>query len=194
MTHWKVLTSSSATLTADDLGKHRPTFLITAVEGGEFKDEDDKTTGRAALLSIEPVKNENPSAAESAFWDSIEGKRFAARPVNCMLIEAMFGAQFENWVGHRLTIGPDKVEDAFKGALMGKPCIRVFGSPEIDGKFKVELRLPRKKAPLVRYLTPTPNRTADSPVVNEKAVSSASGAADDTGAAEAIAFEKGPES
>ena len=155
MTHWKVLTSSSATLTAEDLGKHRPTFTITAVEGGEFKDEDDKTTGRAALISLDPVKNENPSKAETAFWATVEGKQFAARPVNCMLLEALFGPQYEGWVGCRVTIGPDRVEGVFKGALKGKPCIRVLGSPDLDETLTVSLKLPRKKQPLVRTLTPT---------------------------------------
>lgn len=154
MTHWKTLTSQAATLSHEDLGAHRPTFTITAWEGGLFKNEDE-SEGKAALLTLEPVKSANPSEVEDEFWKSIAGKQFAARPVNCMLIEAMFGPEVESWVGHQITIGPDRVEDVFKGALQGKPCIRVMGSPELDSKLKVSLKLPRKKNPLVRVLTPT---------------------------------------
>lgn len=157
MTHWKTLTSQAATLSHEDLGAHRPTFTITAWEAGLFKNEDE-TEGKAALLTVEPVKSENPSPVEEEFWASIKGKQFAARPVNCMLIEAMFGPEVETWVGHQITLGPDRVEDLFKGALQGKPCIRVMGSPELDARLRVELKMPRKKQKLVRHLEPTGER------------------------------------
>lgn len=157
MTHWKTLTSQAATLSHEDLGAHRPTFTITAWEGGLFKNEDE-TEGKAALLTVEPVKSENPSPVEEEFWASIKGKQFAARPVNCMLIEAMFGPEVETWVGHQITLGPDRVEDLFKGALQGKPCIRVMGSPELDARLRVELKMPRKTQKLVRHLEPTGER------------------------------------
>jgi hypothetical protein len=92
MTHWRTLVNNSETLTALDLGEHLATVKIAAVEGVQFESEDGKHD-RKALVSFEG-----------------KDKKLAANVINCTLLAAMFGDEVEAWVGHRVTIGADKVE------------------------------------------------------------------------------------
>jgi hypothetical protein len=150
MTHWKVLVSNSETLSAEDIGAHRPTVTITGVSGGVFEGEvEDKETG------------ETRKTTDKKALIAFEGKdkRLAANFINCTLIEAMFGPEIEGWPGHAVTLGVDKVE--VKGAMFGKPCVRIFGSPELTEDITVEMKMPRKKHPIRRVLVPTPSRAAD---------------------------------
>jgi len=54
-----------------------------------------------------------------------------------------------------VTIGPDVVKE--KGQFFGEPCIRVHGSPDLDGPVSFELRL-KKRKPRMVTLTKTPAR------------------------------------
>lgn len=150
MTHWKKLVGNSDTLTAEDFideqGRFRDSdVMITAWEGGVFEAEDDEE------------KQRKTTKAEHCILLTLEDcdRKFSAKTLNCMLIEAMFGSDVEGWTGHRITIGYDTVEKEFRGALAGKPCIRVKGSPELSEPLRVELRMPRKKRPIVRMLRPS---------------------------------------
>ncbi len=139
MVHWHTLTSNSETLSAADLGNHTPTVTITAVEGAAFESESGKTE-RKALISF-----------------AGKDKKLAAGTLNCICIEAMFGPEVEDWVGHSITLMADKVEVA--GHLKGQPCIRIKGSPELRGNVTVDIKLPRRK-PFQRVLVPTGSRVA----------------------------------
>ena len=134
MTHWRTLVSNSETLSASDLGDHTPTVTISKVEGVAFTDDAGKPD-KKALIHFEG-----------------KDKGLAANYINCSLIEALFGAEVEGWVGHAITIKADTVE--IRGTLYGKPCIRVAGSPELAEAMDVEIRLPRRK-PIRRKLVPT---------------------------------------
>jgi hypothetical protein len=134
MTHWKTLASSSTTLSAGDLGAHTPTATIAAVEGGAFESESGKVDKKALITLVG------------------KHKQFAANVINCTLIEAMFGPDYEGWVGHAITLMADAVEVA--GKYKGEPCVRVKGSPELANPLTVEIKLARRK-PFTRQLVPT---------------------------------------
>lgn len=141
MTSWRTLVGNSETLSAADLedkGGH-VTGTIESVTGAKF--EEDAEGGGAKKVD---------KKALIAFV----GKqlKFSANVVNCLLIEKMWGEDYEAWAGHLLTIMADKVE--VKGKFFGDPCIRVKGSPELAAPMTVQIRLPRRK-PFTRTLVPT---------------------------------------
>jgi hypothetical protein len=147
MTSWRTLVGNSETLTAADLeavGGH-VTARIESVTGALF--EEDGGTDTAKKVD---------KKALIAFV----GKqlKFSANTINCLLIEQMWGEDYENWTGHRLTIMADKVE--VKGRFFGQPCIRVMGSPELDKPKKVQIKLPRRSA-FTRQIVPTGKDAAD---------------------------------
>jgi hypothetical protein len=143
MTDWRTIVGSSDTLSAADLGGKVVTVRIAAVTGGTFEGEPEAgkaaKTARAALVEFEGHE-----------------KKLAAKFINCTLIEAMFGAQIEGWVGHYLTLMQDEVE--VKGQYYKDPCIRVKGSPEMTQQsLVVTIALPRRR-PITRTLVKTPAR------------------------------------
>lgn len=153
MTSWRTLVGNSETLSAADLedkGGH-VTGTIESVTGAKF--EEDAEGGGAKKVD---------KKALIAFV----GKqlKFSANVVNCLLIEKMWGEDYEAWTGHLLTIMADKVE--VKGKFFGDPCIRVKGSPELDAPMTVQIRLPRRK-PFTRTLVPTSKLAAVDPVTGE---------------------------
>lgn len=56
---------------------------------------------------------------------------------NGLCIREMFGPILSAWVGRKVTI--------FPGEWNGEPCIRVWGSPELEADRKVKIALPRRK-------------------------------------------------
>ena len=150
MTDWRTIVGNSETLAAADLDGHAVTVEIESVKGGVF--EEDEDTGAKKL----------DKKAMIAFVG--KHKKLAANTINCLLIEAMWGKDYEQWIGHRLTIAPDKVE--VKGKFYGDPCVRVHGSPELKVPLKVTIRLPRRK-PFDRKLIPT-KMGASEPVFDEE--------------------------
>jgi len=134
MTHWKTLASNSETLAASDLQGHSATATISGVSGGIFEGEDGKKD-KKALIAFEG-----------------RDKKLAANVINCTLLEAMFGPEVEDWVGHAVTLMADRVEVA--GRFKGEPCVRIKGSPELANPLTVTIALPRRK-PFTRQLVPT---------------------------------------
>ena len=84
--------------------------------------------------------------------------QFPVNHTNGTCIKAMFGRKPLEWIGHRLTLSPEK--DRMAGKIVD--AIRVYGSPEIEASFDVEIRMPRKK-PIMRTLHPTGTAAADDP-------------------------------
>lgn len=64
-------------------------------------------------------------------------KKVVACKTNGICIKMMFGPKLADWVGKRVTIFPD--------TWNGEPCIRVWGSPDIDKDVEVEVSLPRRR-------------------------------------------------
>ncbi len=56
---------------------------------------------------------------------------------NGQCIKAMFGRKLSDWHGKRVAL--------FVGEWAGEPCLRLWGSPDIDADIEVEIKLPRKR-------------------------------------------------
>lgn len=64
-------------------------------------------------------------------------KQLALNRTNGTCLREMFGRMLPAWVGKRVTL--------FPGEWNGEPCIRVWGSPDIERDMKIEVALPRRK-------------------------------------------------
>lgn len=73
--------------------------------------------------------------------------------VNAEAIKAMFGASVPNWIGKRITFYGTTTIMPFP-KRPNEPCIRVYGSPDIDTEIRSEWTPPRRK-PVVQILKPT---------------------------------------
>ncbi len=56
---------------------------------------------------------------------------------NGVCLRDMFGKDLSAWVGKRVTLFPD--------TWNGEPCIRVWGSPDIEEEIEVTVTLPRRR-------------------------------------------------
>jgi hypothetical protein len=165
MTHWRTLVSNSETLSAIDLGDKTATATISGIEGGAFEaEETDKRTG------------ETRRKLDKKALISFEGrdKKLAANVTNCELLEAMFGPDYEGWVGHRVTMKADKVES---GGKKGEPCVRICGSPELSEPLTVSVQLRGPggtlRRPFTKTLVPTRARSQSGQEANPQAASGA---------------------
>lgn len=73
--------------------------------------------------------------------------------VNAEAIKAMFGPSVPNWIGKRITFYGTTTIMPFP-KRPNEPCIRVYGSPDIDAEVRSEWTPPRRK-PVVQILKPT---------------------------------------
>lgn len=139
MTHWRTLVPrDSEYLQAADLGSvgTQVTVTIESIPRKVLEAEDGKNEERGVLRFV--------------------GKQKGLPLINIVgfQIEAMFGTEWEDWVGHSLTLHVVPCE--VKGQFYGVPSIRVKGSPELERPIHMEVKLPRRK-PLKYTLVPTGN-------------------------------------
>lgn len=73
--------------------------------------------------------------------------------INAVAVKAMFGAQVPEWIGKRVTLYGTTAIMPFP-KKKDEPCIRVYGSPDIDAEIRCEWSPPRRKA-VVQILKPT---------------------------------------
>lgn len=64
-------------------------------------------------------------------------KKLVTCKTNGLCLREMFGKTLSNWVGKRVTLFPD--------TWNGEPCIRIWGSPDIESDFDVTVTLPRRR-------------------------------------------------
>lgn len=64
-------------------------------------------------------------------------KKMVACKTNGISVREMFGKELVNWIGKRITI--------FEDTWNGEPCIRVWGSPDIEAEIEVTVTLPRRR-------------------------------------------------
>jgi len=121
-------------LNADHLTAEGRTATIASVEGEVLEDEDGKLRKCAVVTFAE-----TPT-------------RWAVNTINRICIEAMFGLDVDDAIGHKVTLFADACE--VKGQFFGQPSVRVKGSPELHEPINVTIKLPRRK-PFTRVLVPT---------------------------------------
>ena len=113
--------------------------------------------GKRVTLTIESVQHEKlegEKGLELKVIMAFVGKemQLVLCKTNAMCIKAMFGPLLSNWKGKKVTLYEGKVES---GSMKGQPCIRIWGSPEIEDDMPLTIKLPKKKGfPVVMHKTP----------------------------------------
>jgi hypothetical protein len=105
-------------LKAGELGEKKLTLTISAVDIEEL--EGDKGKKVKGIVSFEKTN-----------------KQFVLNRTNGTCIREMFGRKIPEWIGKRITL--------FAGEWNGEPCVRIWGSPDIDSDRSIEVALPRRK-------------------------------------------------
>ena len=100
------------------LGK-KVTLTIRDVDLEDLQGEDGKTKAKAIVFFRESEK------------------ALVACKTNGICLKEMFGPKLADWIGKRVTIFPD--------TWNGEPCIRVWGSPDIESDVEVTVSLPRRR-------------------------------------------------
>jgi hypothetical protein len=116
---------------AELLGK-KPSLTMTDIDLEELEGDDGKKT-KCIITFKETVK------------------KLVACKTNGLCIKAMFGKELKDWLGKRVTIHED--------LWNGEPCIRIWGSPDIQADIDVEIALPRRR-PFKRTLRRVDRNTA----------------------------------
>jgi hypothetical protein len=116
---------------AELLGK-KPSLTMTDIDLEELEGDDGKKT--KCIITFKET-----------------AKKLVACKTNGLCIKAMFGKELKEWLGKRVTI----MEDVWNG----EPCIRVWGSPDIQADIDVEIALPRRR-PFKRVLRRVDKQTA----------------------------------
>jgi len=97
-----------------------------------------KVTVTISDVELEDLMGEDGSNKVKAIVSFKESeKKLVSCKTNGICIKAMFGPKIPEWIGKRVTIFPD--------TWNGEPCIRIWGSPDIEKQFDVEITLPRRR-------------------------------------------------
>jgi hypothetical protein len=104
---------------AGELNGKKVTVTIRDVDLEELQGEDGKAKAKAIVYFRETEK------------------ALVACKTNGICLKAMFGPTLADWIGKRVTIFPD--------TWNGEPCIRVWGSPDIEADLDVMVTLPRRR-------------------------------------------------
>jgi hypothetical protein len=106
-------------LKAGELLGKKVTVTITDVDLEELQG-DDGTKKAKAILSFKETE-----------------KKLVTCKTNGVCLREMFGRKIPEWVGKRVTLFPD--------TWNGEPCIRIWGSPDLERDFEVEITLLRRR-------------------------------------------------
>ena len=106
-------------LKAGELLGRKVTLTIADVDTEMLMGEDGKDKAKATLTFKETPK------------------QLVMCKTNGLCIKEMFGKSLAEWIGKRVTLFPD--------TWNGEPCIRVWGSPDIEADLDVQISLPRRR-------------------------------------------------
>lgn len=119
-----------------------------------------KVTVTISDVDLEGLMGEDGKEKAKAIISFKESeKKLVACKTNGLCIKEMFGKKVSEWVGKRITLFPD--------TWNGEPCIRVWGSPDIEDDFDVTVSLPRRR-PFVKTMHRT-GQAAAKPAVESQA-------------------------
>lgn len=96
-----------------------------------------KVTVRISDVTLEELIGDKGAQVKGLMSFEGKDKQFALNKTNGIMIKAMFGRKLADWVGKRITL--------FEDVWDGEPCLRVWGSPDIDKDMEVTVALPRKR-------------------------------------------------
>ena len=106
------------------------------IKAGELNGKKVTLTIRDTDLEELQGEDGKPKAKAIVYFRETE-KALVACKTNGLCLKAMFGPVLADWVGKRVTIFPD--------IWNGEPCIRVWGSPDIEADLEVTVTLPRRR-------------------------------------------------
>jgi hypothetical protein len=103
----------------------------------EAMPQDDETIKQQGIVEFHPdtTTELGRSLAE------VTQMQMALNSTNGQCFLGMWGPNPQNWVGHWVTLCPE--EDYFGREKV--PCIRIYGSPDLEADKTVTIKLPRKK-------------------------------------------------
>lgn len=98
--------------------------------------------GQKVTLTIAAVHAEHLEGDAGKKWKGVvtferTEMQLALNRTNGECFKAMFGREVPKWVGRKVTL--------FPGEWNGEPCIRVWGSPELEQDRAITIALPKRK-------------------------------------------------
>jgi len=96
-----------------------------------------KVTLTIADIELEDLVGDDGTKTKCIVSFKDKQKKLVACKTNGLCIKHMFGKELANWLGKRITI--------FEDTWNGEPCIRVWGSPDIEADTELEIALPRRR-------------------------------------------------
>lgn len=104
------------------------------IKATDFKGK--QITLRISDVRIEELIGDKGKQVKGVISFEKTEKQWCINKTNGICVKAMFGSKVQQWVGKRVTL--------FAGVHNDAPCIRVWGSPDIDNDFDLVVQLPRK--------------------------------------------------
>lgn len=90
-----------------------------------------------ADVELEELQGDDGKKVKCIISFQGKNKKLVACKTNGFCIKEMFGKEIANWIGKRVTL--------FEDLWNGEPCLRVWGSPDIQESLEVEISLPRRR-------------------------------------------------
>lgn len=105
------------------------------IKAGELKEK--KVTLTISDVDIEELVGDDGKKVKCIISFKESEKKLVACKTNGYSIKSMFGVKLAEWIGKRITIYPD--------IWNGEPCIRIWGSPDIERDIEITVSLPRRR-------------------------------------------------
>lgn len=98
--------------------------------------------GQKVTLTIEAVHVEKLEGDAGIKWKGVvtfkkTEMQLVLNKTNGTCLREMFGREIPKWIGHKVTLFPSEWN--------GEPCIRVWGSPELERDKSITVQLPKRK-------------------------------------------------
>lgn len=96
-----------------------------------------KVTVTISSVDLDTLEGDNGKKVKGVISFRETQKQLALNRTNGICLREMFGRQIPAWEGKRITLFPDEWN--------GEPCIRVWGSPDIEQDKQIQIALPRRR-------------------------------------------------
>lgn len=114
------------------------------IKAGELKGK--RVTLTIASVDLDELVGDNGKKVKGVISFRETPKQLALNRTNGVCLKEMFGRSIPAWEGKKIVIFPD--------TWNGEPCIRIWGSPDIDADKQIEVALPRRRPiPMTMHCT-----------------------------------------
>lgn len=111
------------------------------LKAGQFHGK--KVTLTIADVETEKLATEKGEQVKGLISFKATEMQLVLNRTNGVCLKAMFGRAVADWVGKRVVLFPDTFRDPKTGEM--GPCIRIWGSPDIERDLTVTIQLPQRK-------------------------------------------------